>query len=335
MPAFATGSTTDELLGEPASQARGEQKGDEEQLLELGDNMGTSDTSTNAMSLLGASLLQPLLSATFLCSFLLLSVIEMICMFTCTFFLFWLLSLADALDEPQQGESKQTSETGAAAEVDLLSQGKVCGATFLPFSFSSSCFFFFFFKLIIEWGHWISSMETCASRAQGQGASASQADSNAGGVGGTRGVQKKAVDPKELLAQTAQPSPMVQSGVHSPPFVAHRDQNGLVVTMTCTKDPMDSTGAVSIVATYSNASPQALSNFLAQYAVPKEMQLELRQATGSMVPPNNSGSVTQSMRVVNPMSGQKPLSMLVKISYSCAGQPIEYQTKINNFPPGF
>eukprot|EP00899_Mesostigma_viride_P002184 jgi/Mesvir1/11967/Mv00286-RA.1 len=117
-----------------------------------------------------------------------------------------------------------------------------------------------------------------------------------------------------------------------PPFIAFQ-KNGLVVTFAATKDATNPQVTL-ITATYTNATPTPLTEYSFQAAVPKFMQLRLDPASGTVVPPNNIGNITQTMHITNTMHGQKPLVMRLRIQYKVNGVPVLEQGEVNTFPPG-
>lgn len=124
---------------------------------------------------------------------------------------------------------------------------------------------------------------------------------------------------------------------NSPPSVARLTpftKDGITVVFELTQGVQ--AGTTSIKAIYTNAGPSPVSGFTLQAAVPKFMQLKLDPASGNVLPPNGTGTVTQMLHVTNSMHGQKPLVMRLRISYSVGGgaQVVE-QCEVNNFPPGY
>lgn len=116
-------------------------------------------------------------------------------------------------------------------------------------------------------------------------------------------------------------------------FVAW-EKNGVTVEFA-PGTPASDPAVTNIVATFTNSTAEAITNFTFQAAVPKFMQLKLDPATGSSLPPRRSGSVTQHLHVNNSMHGQKPLVMRLRISYSKAGEQVAEQGEVSNFPAGF
>lgn len=80
-----------------------------------------------------------------------------------------------------------------------------------------------------------------------------------------------------------------------------------------------------------NSSSNPMTNFLFQAAVPKTFQLQMLPPNGSVIQPNNSGTVKQTIRIVSPNKG--PLRMRIRLSYNINGATVQEQAEVNNFPP--
>lgn len=132
-------------------------------------------------------------------------------------------------------------------------------------------------------------------------------------------------------SRVATPAAAVQAAPAFPSIVA-LESNGLRITFDFSKDPSQP-HLTTILATLSNSSHTHFTDLVFQAAVPKFMHLQLEPASGEVLPPGNSGTVKQSMRVNNTMHGQKPLVMKLRISYKLGGQQeVLEQGQITNFP---
>ena len=80
-----------------------------------------------------------------------------------------------------------------------------------------------------------------------------------------------------------------------------------------------------------SAATSTVTDFTFQAAVPKSMQLELQPASSTTVEVHNPTPVTQIMKVRNP--NKAALKMRIRLSYSMAGEPVQYQGEVGNFPP--
>lgn len=104
------------------------------------------------------------------------------------------------------------------------------------------------------------------------------------------------------------------------------------VTFLVSKIPGQPPSTSLVTGQYSNASPAPVTDFLLQAAVPKFMTLTMGPATGTALPPGNSGAVTQTITVNNTQYGAKPLVMRLKISYTQGGVPMNEEVTVNTFP---
>lgn len=71
-----------------------------------------------------------------------------------------------------------------------------------------------------------------------------------------------------------------------------------------------------------------VSSFLTQ----QYLKLDLRPATGTVVPAHGAGTVEQSFRLSNSMQGQKPLVVRIKLHYVHGGETHEEVVQVAGFP---
>ncbi|RMX50218.1 hypothetical protein pdam_00004802 [Pocillopora damicornis] len=116
-----------------------------------------------------------------------------------------------------------------------------------------------------------------------------------------------------------------------PPITAF-EKNGLKIIFAFEKVPGNPSNVVSIMVTATNSLAFPMTDFVFQAAVPKTFQLQLLSPSGNVMPPNNSGTITQEVKVANPQ--QQPLRMRLKLSYKVNGAPVNEQGEVNSFPPG-
>ncbi|XP_062504187.1 AP-1 complex subunit gamma-1-like [Corticium candelabrum] len=109
------------------------------------------------------------------------------------------------------------------------------------------------------------------------------------------------------------------------------NKNGLTVEFLFSKIANNPSNIVDISMFARNSQPVAMTDFLFQVAVPKAFQLNIQSPSGNVIPPSNSGSVTQIIQVANPQRQQ--LRMRLRISYSLNGSPVTEQGEIGDFPP--
>jgi AP-1 complex subunit gamma-1 len=72
-----------------------------------------------------------------------------------------------------------------------------------------------------------------------------------------------------------------------------------------------------------------------QTAVMKYLKIAIQPMTGTSLPPNSKGAVTQVMTITNSALGQKPIVMKVKLSYFTNGENLAFEDKVEGFPLGF
>ena len=74
------------------------------------------------------------------------------------------------------------------------------------------------------------------------------------------------------------------------------------------------------------------SSYVFQAAVPKYLQLQMSSPSSTTIPPNESGSVTQEIKVTNMQHGQKKLMMKLKVSFDLGDEHVDEMTQISDFP---
>jgi AP-1 complex subunit gamma-1 len=116
-----------------------------------------------------------------------------------------------------------------------------------------------------------------------------------------------------------------------PPFVAFQ-KNGLTITFNVIKQA-STPNVTAVTAAFSNSNSDSLNNFDFKIAVPKYVKLQVNPPSGNVVPASNSGSVTQSFKLLNTLHGEKPLVIKTKIDYQLSGLPVSEIADIN-FPQG-
>ncbi|XP_053401363.1 AP-1 complex subunit gamma-1-like isoform X2 [Mercenaria mercenaria] len=114
----------------------------------------------------------------------------------------------------------------------------------------------------------------------------------------------------------------------SAPIVAY-NKNGLLIEFRCERE--NDSPTVSIInVKASNTSPTQMSDFVFQAAVPKSFQLQLQSPSGNILPPLNSGTVTQVIKINNPQ--KQSIRMRLKLSYTQNGNSVTEMGEVNNFP---
>jgi len=101
----------------------------------------------------------------------------------------------------------------------------------------------------------------------------------------------------------------------------------------CSKDASNPS-VTAITATFTNSLPAPIESLNFQVAVPKYMKLQMSPASGTSIPPSNSGSVTQLFKVANSLHGQKPVLVRIKLDCSINGQMVSETLQVDTFPAG-
>ncbi|XP_054165435.1 AP-1 complex subunit gamma-1-like isoform X2 [Oppia nitens] len=112
------------------------------------------------------------------------------------------------------------------------------------------------------------------------------------------------------------------------PIVAF-EKNGLRIDFSFERTTTDpNTTIISLLAT--NATPYPIEDFLFQAAVPKTFQLQLMPPSSNRIAENNTGTVNQVIKVLNPNKSQ--LKMKLRMSYQHNGNTVTELSDVNNFP---
>jgi len=128
--------------------------------------------------------------------------------------------------------------------------------------------------------------------------------------------------------QLVQPAP---SNGALPTFTAF-EKNGLTILFDTFKNAQFPNVTIVNI-TYVNSSSFPLVSFDFKAAVPKYIKLQVNPPSGNLIPPNNSGKVTQSIKIMNMEHGQKSVVLKMKIDYLVNGAPVSELADVN-FPPG-
>ncbi|KAE9011532.1 AP-1 complex subunit gamma-2 [Phytophthora rubi] len=127
------------------------------------------------------------------------------------------------------------------------------------------------------------------------------------------------------------PAPAPAPPVATPPLRAY-EKNGLTVDLEITKPNPDDKSVTYITATSRNSTVMSIDKFVFLAAFPKYIKLKMEPPTGDVVPPNNSGVVTQVVKIQNSMQGEKPVLMRIKLEFFVNGSKVEDMATVNNFP---
>lgn len=108
------------------------------------------------------------------------------------------------------------------------------------------------------------------------------------------------------------------------------EKDGLSITMDLLKSQADIT-VTDIMCTFLNHTHKDFERFIFQAAVPRYVSMEMRPASGTKIPANNLGAITQAITVKNTIPS-KPLMMRLKIQYAVGGRQIIEQAQVSSFP---
>jgi AP-1 complex subunit gamma-1 len=117
----------------------------------------------------------------------------------------------------------------------------------------------------------------------------------------------------------------------NPSFVAFQSR-GVFLHFTLSHDSRDLPNTTTIHCRSTNNNSEPATNFVFQAAVPKYLQLQMSSPSGTEVPPRESGSVTQEIKVTNMQHGSKKLMMKLKVSFDLGSEHVEEMTQISDFP---
>ncbi|KAG3109467.1 AP-1 complex subunit gamma-2 [Phytophthora idaei] len=126
-------------------------------------------------------------------------------------------------------------------------------------------------------------------------------------------------------------APASASPAANPPVRAY-EKNGLTVDLEITKPNPDDKSVTYITATTRNSTAMPIEKFVFLAAFPKYIKLKMEPPTGDSVPANNSGAVTQVVKIQNSMQGEKPVLMRIKLDFFVNGSKVEEMVTVNNFP---
>lgn len=141
------------------------------------------------------------------------------------------------------------------------------------------------------------------------------------------------VTPTSAPVSLVTTSPTLQQPLNGPlPTFTAFEKNGLKILFDIVKN-IQYPNVTVVNISFLNSNPFPLVNFDLKVAVPKYLKLQVNPPTGNMIPPNNSGKVTQGIKLMNAEHGQKPVVVKIKIDYLINGAPVSEVSDVN-FPQG-
>nr|XP_029153072.1 AP-1 complex subunit gamma-1 isoform X2 [Arachis hypogaea] len=218
------------------------------------------------------------------------------------------------LSPAAQSGANQTSKSGTDALLDLLSVGSVSGPVESPSAQSNS------------------SAIDILSASKSEKASVSPLDDLSSLSLSSRTTSITGAAPMmDLLDGFASTPPKSENNGTVYPSITAFESSSLQLTFNFSKQPGNSQ-TTNIQATFINLSSDEYTDFIFQAAVPKFLQLQLDPASGSTLPANGNGSITQNFRVTNSQNGKKSLVMRIRITYKINGKEKLEEGQISNFP---
>ncbi|DBA00985.1 TPA: hypothetical protein N0F65_006246 [Lagenidium giganteum] len=128
------------------------------------------------------------------------------------------------------------------------------------------------------------------------------------------------------------PAPAPAPAVPQFPTVRAYEKGPLSVDLDITKPKKDDLSVTYINATFRNSSSLNVENFVFLAAFPKYIKLKMEAPSGTIVPANNAGVVTQMVKIQNTMQGEKPVLMRIKLEFVVNGTKIDEMATVSNFP---
>ncbi|XP_075708872.1 AP-1 complex subunit gamma-like 2 [Rhinoderma darwinii] len=125
----------------------------------------------------------------------------------------------------------------------------------------------------------------------------------------------------DLLDETPNPA--------APLSLVAYNKNGVQVEFSFMRPP-SSPALLVINSCATNSSSSDIADFQLQAAVPKNVQIQLQAPSGPSLPAFNGGSVTQSIRILNPQ--KVSLRMRLRLSFTHNGNLVQEICEVNNFP---
>ncbi|KAK5584544.1 hypothetical protein RB653_006157 [Dictyostelium firmibasis] len=129
--------------------------------------------------------------------------------------------------------------------------------------------------------------------------------------------QQQSPPPQQPLSPT---SSVLQPVPQPLTFLVYQ-KHGLNISYECSKPQPNNLSLTNINMVITNTGSSPITNFSLQAAVPKYLKIQLLPPSSTVIPPNNSGEVTQVSKVLNSQQGQKPILLRLKLDFQINGQP--------------
>jgi len=136
--------------------------------------------------------------------------------------------------------------------------------------------------------------------------------------------------PNTAVLTPTTPTLVPGGGLSIPAF----NKDGLSIILDVSKQP-NAPQVSQITANMTNSNPNPRSDLVFQAAVPKYCKLQMNPPSSTIIPPNNSGKVTQLLKVANTLQGQKPIMLKLRIEYKTTDKTIVELAEVANFPDNY
>lgn len=146
----------------------------------------------------------------------------------------------------------------------------------------------------------------------GTGSTGSNTNININLGGNTQPVQQP-TQPTNQFSFQQQPQQQQQQNFK---FKAYETAH-VEIWLECKKE---NDGNTRINASFMNKTHNYIEQLNLQTAVMKYLKIAIQPMSGTSLPPNSKGAVTQVMTVTNSLVGQKPIVMKIKLSYFTNGE---------------
>ncbi|CAK4391188.1 unnamed protein product [Aphanomyces euteiches] len=130
-------------------------------------------------------------------------------------------------------------------------------------------------------------------------------------------------------------APAVQAVQPPGQHIRAYEKNGLALDIELSKPNRNDPSISHIQCMFTNSSAYQLDNFVFQAAFPKYIRLIMDPPSGTTIPGNMGGRLTQLAKVQNINHGEKPVMMRIKLEFTINGTKIEDMATVNAFPPTF
>lgn len=135
------------------------------------------------------------------------------------------------------------------------------------------------------------------------------------------------------LSSSASPSAVVPVAmISASPTIKAFDKNGLQIILELSKPNPATPNLTRLFCKFSNATLSPMDNLIFQAAVPKYLKLEMLPPSSTTIPSQTSGVVTQEIKVVNTLHGEKNIMLKLKLGYTSNGTTVDELVQVSSFP---